>query len=108
MVLEADKIIEKERIERENKMRKMMGIESVEEEEAKAKKAERKEKREAKKKEKARKKLVVAIKTGQWLHMELGKSAPSFGEFESDDVRERRWRYSNRVSARMTRRRASS
>ena len=36
--------------------------------------------------EKARKKLVVAIKTGQWLHMELGKSAPSFDEFESDDA----------------------
>ena len=35
MVLEADKIIEKERIERENKMRKMMGMPTVEEEEAK-------------------------------------------------------------------------
>ena len=32
-----------------------------------------------------RKKLVVAIKTGQWLHLELGKSAPAFGEYDSED-----------------------
>ncbi len=62
MVLEADKIIEKERIERENKMRKMMGMPTVEEEEAKKKKQERKERKEAKKKEKARKEKLAAKK----------------------------------------------
>lgn len=33
-----------------------------------------------------RKKLVVAIKTGQWLHLELGKSAPAFGEYDSEEA----------------------
>ena len=62
MVLEADKIIEKERIERENKMRKMMGMPTMQEEEAKAKKKERAERKAEKKKEKARKKKAAAKK----------------------------------------------
>eukprot|EP01046_Picozoa_sp_COSAG06_P067136 COSAG06_NODE_17263_length_940_cov_1.045721_1_plen_241_part_10 len=33
--------------------------------------------------EKARSQLVAAMKGGQWLHMELGKSAPAIGEVSS-------------------------
>lgn len=37
-------------------------------------------------KEKARSQLVATMKAGQWLHMEMGKSAPGIGELSSEDT----------------------